>query len=227
MLELINVCRDFPVPGVNEPAHILKNINLRVEAGQSVSIVGPSGSGKSTLLNIISGLDEPSAGAVIVNGSDLKQMNEKALAKLRNQDIGFVFQLHHLLPQCSVLENVIVPTLAGFCEESKNQIEQRALELIEAVGLADHKNHRPGELSVGQRQRTALARALVNEPKLLLADEPTGALDADTAGEISELLIELNEKRKVTLVVVTHSMDLAKKMSKVYKLDNGSLSEES
>jgi ABC-type lipoprotein export system ATPase subunit len=226
MLSLIDVNKDYPSPGSNEPIHILKDVNLQVKEGKSISIVGPSGSGKSTLLNIISGLEKPTSGKVLIDGEDIQNFTAERLAEMRNQQIGFVFQLHHLFPQFSVLENVLVPTLAGFGPDiSSEDYKKRASGLIESVGLSRFSHYRPGELSVGQRQRVAVARALINKPKLLLADEPTGSLDTEIAKQITELLLELNSNTGVTLVVVTHSIVLAEKMDNMWLLSDGKLTE--
>jgi len=223
MLELINVTKSYQTPGNKDGVCVLKNITLKVTKGQSLVIVGPSGSGKSTLLNIIGALDRPTSGKVLFDGEVLAEMNESELAKIRNRQIGFVFQLHHLLPQCTVLENVLVPTLAGKTHLSKKEIQERATNLLQRVGLNDHLLHRPGQLSGGQRQRVAVVRALINSPKLLLADEPTGSLDKDAAENISELLVELNRSEGVTLIAVTHSLKLAELIGNVMELSDGLL----
>jgi ABC-type lipoprotein export system ATPase subunit len=223
MLELINVTKSYQTPGNNDGVCILKNITLKLTKGQSLVIVGPSGSGKSTLLNIIGALDRPSEGRVLFDGRDLAELNEVELAGIRNRQIGFVFQLHHLLPQCTVLENVLVPTLAGKTQFSKNEIQERATNLLQRVGLKDHMLHRPGQLSGGQQQRVAVVRALINRPKLLLADEPTGSLDKDAAENIAELLVELNRSEEVTLITVTHSLKLAELIGNVMELSDGQL----
>jgi len=222
MVELVEVTKDYGEAGVATGLRVLKGINLKIEAGRSLVIVGPSGCGKSTLLNIIGGLDQPTQGRVLFDGRDLATVDDQELA-IRNRDIGFVFQLHHLLPQCTVLENVLVPTLAGREGLAGKAARQRAEVLLDRVGLKDHMAHRPGELSGGQRQRVAVARALINEPKLLLADEPTGSLDEATSDGIAELLIGLNRDDKVTLVVVTHSSKLASRLGDVRQLHNGLL----
>ncbi|MCP4611159.1 MAG: ABC transporter ATP-binding protein [Planctomycetes bacterium] len=223
MLELINVTKSYQTPGTEDGVCVLKNITLKVTKGQSLVIVGPSGSGKSTLLNIIGALDRPSEGKVLFDGRDLAELNEVELAGIRNRQIGFVFQLHHLLPQCTVLENVLVPTLAGKTQLSKNEIQERATNLLQRVGLKDHMLHRPGQLSGGQRQRVAVVRALINRPKLLLADEPTGSLDKDAAENIAGLLVELNRSEEVTLITVTHSLKLAEMIGNVTELSDGLL----
>ena len=225
MLELINVAKSYQWPGDTGVVYVLKEIGLKVEKGSSVAIVGPSGSGKSTLLNIIGGLDRPTSGRVLFDGRDLAGLSESELARMRNKEIGFVFQLHHLLPQCTVLENVLVPTLASKNRTSNETVRERALDLLKRVGLEDWSLHRPGELSGGQRQRVAVVRALINEPKLLLADEPTGSLDKDASQNIAELLVELNRSEEVALIVVTHSSDLAGKMGQVFELNDGVLTD--
>ncbi|MBW7992155.1 MAG: ABC transporter ATP-binding protein [Planctomycetes bacterium] len=223
MLELINVTKSYQTPGNTDGVCVLKNITLKVTKGQSLVIVGPSGSGKSTLLNIIGALDRPSEGRVLFDGKDLAELTEVELARIRNRQIGFVFQLHHLLPQCTVLENVLVPTLAGKTQLSRKEIQERATNLLQRVGLKDHLLHRPGQLSGGQRQRVAVVRALINSPKLLLADEPTGSLDKDAAENIAELLVELNRSEEVTLITVTHSLKLAELIGNVMELSDGLL----
>ncbi len=223
MLELINVSKDYQSPADTGSVSVLKDITLKIEKGRSIAIVGPSGCGKSTLLNIIGALDRPTAGRVLFDGNDLAEAGDIELAGIRNSEIGFVFQLHHLLPQCTVLENVIVPTLADKNRSLRKEVEERAVSLLERVGLKDWMLHRPGQLSGGQRQRVAVVRALINQPKLLLADEPTGSLDEHAAQNIAELLVELNQSEQVTLILATHSIKLAEHMGQVLKLSNGTL----
>ena len=223
MLELIHVSKSYESPGREEGLCVLRDITLKLEKGDSLVIVGPSGSGKSTLLNIIGTLDRPTTGSVLLDGKDLAVPDEHELARIRSRQIGFVFQLHHLLPQCTALENVLVPTLAGKNRPSKNEVYERATNLLARVGLKEFLQYRPGELSGGQRQRVAVVRALINKPKLLLADEPTGSLDKDASENIADLLVELNRSEQVTLVVVTHSLSLAQRMGQVMELSNGLL----
>ncbi len=223
MLELIDVAKSYESPGAAEDVCVLKGVNLQVDRGQSVVVVGPSGSGKSTLLNIMGALDYPTSGEVLFKGRALSKLNEAELARIRNKEIGFVFQLHHLLPQCTVLENVLIPTLADKGGDSSEKAAERAASLLERVGLQEWSQHRPGELSGGQRQRVAVVRALINRPKLLLADEPTGSLDEATAENIFDLLVELNHSEEVALVVVTHSVRLAERLERVLELNNGVL----
>jgi lipoprotein-releasing system ATP-binding protein len=203
---------------------ILDQLSLEINAGERVAIVGPSGSGKTTLLNLIGTLDRPDSGKMVFDGQDLSAMNDNQLAQFRNCKIGFVFQMHHLLPQLSLWENVLLPTLTDPGLQGK-ETEGRAKRLIERVGLSGVVNQKPSELSGGECQRTAVVRALINRPALLLADEPTGALDQKSSGNLTDLLIELNKEEGVALVVVTHSMDVAKKMDRIYRLDNGRLVE--
>ena len=225
MLELVHVKKSFESPVAAGSVSVLKDITLKVEKGESLVIVGPSGSGKSTLLNIIGALDRPTDGQVILDGKNLAEMNDNKLAEIRNRDIGFVFQLHHLLPQCTVLENVLIPALADKKMFSKNETENRARELLERVGLKDFLQYRPGELSGGQRQRVAVARALINKPKLLLADEPTGSLDRNSSQNVADMLVELNKSEQVTLIVVTHSLELAQRVGKIMELNDGVLTD--
>ena len=225
MIELVDVTKTYGEPGGAGAVRVLKGITLRIEPGWSIVIVGPSGCGKSTLLNIIGGLDHPTSGRVLLEGRDLAGLDDEELAQVRNRQIGFVFQLHHLLPQCTVLENVLVPTLAGRGTSSPREARERAESLLARVGLEDRMSYRPGELSGGQRQRVAVARALINRPKLLLADEPTGSLDESTSQGIADLLAEVNRDQGVTLVVVTHSRELAGRIGHVLELSGGTLSD--
>jgi lipoprotein-releasing system ATP-binding protein len=212
-------------------AKVLRGIDLTVAQGQTIAITGPSGCGKSTLLNIIGLLDKSTAGKVILEGRDLTAMGESEAAAVRNQKIGFVFQMHHLLPQCSVLENILLPTLAvrrgspqaARHEAAQDVSRQRAENLLKRVGLKDRMMSRPGQLSAGQRQRVAIVRAMICQPVLLLADEPTGALDRENAGQIAELMLDLNRHENITLIVVTHSVELAGKMEQRYELKEGNL----
>jgi ABC-type lipoprotein export system ATPase subunit len=223
MVELVNVTKTYGEPDDAGAVSVLKGITLKIEPGRAVVIVGPSGCGKSTLLNIIGGLDHPTAGRVLLDGKDLAGLDDEGLARMRNRQIGFVFQLHHLLPQCTVLENVLIPTLAARDGSSQSEACARAKTLLARVGLEDRMSYRPGELSGGQRQRVAVARALINEPKLLLADEPTGSLDEGTSQSIADLLAELNRDQGVTLIVVTHSHELAARIGRVMDLSGGTL----
>ncbi len=219
LLVLHYVSKRYPVVGGDEEHSILQEVSLKLNAGDSIAITGPSGSGKSTLLNVMGALDRPSEGKILLEGVDLSLADDKALSAIRNQRIGFVFQDHHLLPQCSVLENVLVPTLLKRGPDPS----MRAYALLERVGLGERLHHRPGQLSGGECQRVAVVRALINRPALLLADEPTGSLDAANAVALADLLIELNQEGEVALVVVTHDEELAQRMKRVYRLRDGTL----
>ena len=194
---------------------------MELESGQNLAIIGPSGSGKTTLLNLLGALERPTSGTISIDGQNPAEMSEKAVAAYRSQKIGFVFQDHHLLPQCSVLENVLVPTIAGGATRPEDI--DRARLLLDRVGLSDRLEHRPAELSGGQRQRTAIARALIREPALVLADEPTGNLDQTTAAQVADLLLQLQTDENTMLIVVTHSTSLAQRMQQRQRLDNGHL----
>lgn len=219
MLKLKDVSKRY-----DENGPVFSGIGLDIEGGERVAIVGESGCGKSTLLNLIGTLDRPDTGSIEFDGLDLLTLDERETASFRNRKIGFVFQLHHLLPQCSVLENVLVPTLVN---KECGDATARALRLLERVGLSDRLSYRPGKLSGGERQRVAVVRALMNEPQLLLADEPTGSLDRAGADELVQLLIELNREEDLTLIMVTHSMRLAGKLDRTLELRNGRLDPQS
>jgi len=200
---------------------VLSDVDLRLAAGESLSIVGPSGSGKSTLLHVVGALDPPSAGTVRLDGIDPYALGGRGLAAFRNRQVGFVFQDHHLLPQCTVLENVLVPTLVA--EGDGASYRRRALELLEQVGLGRRLPHRPGELSGGEKQRVAIARALVCQPRLVLCDEPTGNLDHDTSDAVADLLLDLHRRQQTMLIVVTHNLDLARRFAATSRLADGRL----
>lgn len=223
LLQLSGVSKSYDALEGGQPLVVLRDIDLRVGAGESIAIIGPSGSGKSTLLNIIGTLDRPTGGHVKLDNEDLSRLDDEQLAAVRNRRIGFVFQAHHLLPQCSVLENVLIPTLVTRDRAVREQAVQRARRLLERVGLGARLNHRPGQLSGGERQRVAVVRALINQAKLLLADEPTGALDRHSAENLAQLLVELNREEGVTLILVTHAIDLAQRMQRIYQLRDGRL----
>ena len=215
-LELHGVTKKYP--GTDED--VLRSIDLTLGRGETLAIVGPSGSGKSTLLNIIGTLDRPSSGTVLLDGEDVHALSETGAAALRNERIGFVFQMHHLLPQCTALENVLVPALV---RGDMVAAEKRGRALLDRVGLSHRIDYRPGRLSGGERQRVAVARALVNEPELVLADEPTGSLDRETSDTVGALLTTLNEELGFGIVTVTHSERLAKHMDRVLELRDGRL----
>jgi lipoprotein-releasing system ATP-binding protein len=218
MLEVRNVSKEYPTP--DKPLRVLSEISFSLRTGDSVSITGPSGSGKSTLLYILGALEPPTSGTVLLDGSNPYEMNEATASEFRNRKIGFVFQDHHLLPQCTVLENVLVPTLVG---ESDPTAEDRAMNLLRQVGLIERIHHRPYELSGGEKQRVALARALIRNPDLLLCDEPTGNLDRDSTETVISLLLELHEKQQNILVVVTHNLEMADRFRLKYRLSGSRL----
>lgn len=202
---------------------VLTDISLTVNAGDAIAIVGPSGSGKSTLLNIIGTLDTPTSGTVTFNGSDILSFDESALAKIRNRNIGFVFQQHYLLPQLTLIENVLLPVITQKDKLNAKTAGARAISLLNSVGLAEYIHKFPGQMSVGECQRAAVVRALINEPELILADEPTGSLDNESAQQLAELLSDLKNEYPVAMVIVTHSSELAKRMTSVYRLYKGKL----
>ena len=218
-LSVRDLSKSYPTRGGDMP--VLRGVTLALAAGESAAIMGPSGSGKSTLLHILGTLDRPTAGRVELDGTDPFALPEAGLAGFRNAKIGFVFQDHHLLPQCTVLENVLIPTLVG--APADDATRERARQLLTRVGLQDRLDHRPAELSGGERQRAAVARALIRQPKLLLADEPTGNLDRKNAQLVGELLLELHREQQTVLVVVTHSQDLAKLFPTRLDMDDGRL----
>ena len=204
LLRISKICKSFE--HIHHTVSVLQDVSFEAVQCQSLVMTGPSGSGKSTLLHLIGALDKPSSGEIEINGTSLLNLSELELAKFRNQMIGFVFQDHHLLPQYSVLENVLIPTMA-FKNMSPNS-QKRAIDLLEKIGLSDRISHRPAELSGGERQRVAIARALINQPSIILCDEPTGNLDHDTANTVTSLLFDLHQTEQNILVVVTHNRDL-------------------
>jgi lipoprotein-releasing system ATP-binding protein len=218
-LTVEHLCKDYPTR--SGPLTVLRDVSLQLERGQALAVMGPSGSGKSTLLHILGTLDQPTSGTVRLAGNDPFALSERDLADFRNKNIGFVFQDHYLLPQCSVLENVLIPTLAG--AQSDGQTEKWARELLDRVGLSQRLEHRPAELSGGERQRVAVARALIRKPVLLLADEPTGNLDRKTAQEVGALLLELHQQEQNMLIVVTHSAELARMFPTRMEMADGRL----
>ena len=221
LLKLENISKGYGQIDTHSFRPVLKELNLEIEKGKMIAIIGPSGSGKTTLLNLIGALDLPDSGDIIFDGKNITGYSKKELANFRNKHLGFVFQLHHLMPQLSLMENVLLPLLpqGKIINESKEWAEY----LIHKVGIWDQRNQKPSEMSGGECQRTAVVRALINKPELILADEPTGALDEENANALSELLIQLSEEEKVTLVTVTHSSELADKMDEKYLLRNGNL----
>lgn len=223
LAELQHISKYYAQPGSAIQNHVLSEISLQIDRNERIAIVGPSGSGKSTLLNLLGTLDKPSSGNVFLDGLAIDQLPEVQLAKLRNTFLGFVFQMHHLLPQLTLFENVMLPLVPRFDKKILKSAGELAMNLIERVGLLHHIHQFPSQLSVGECQRTAVVRALVHQPKLLLADEPTGSLDAGNAAQLASLLTELNREQNVAMVIVTHSMELAAKMDKIYQLREGRL----
>jgi ABC-type lipoprotein export system ATPase subunit len=223
IIELENISKNYFNSQSGVEREVLKDVSLSVKKGEAISIVGPSGSGKSTLLNIIGTLDKASSGKVKLMENEINDFTNNQLAEIRNQKIGFIFQSHHLLPQLNLLENVLLPTIVVNDKKQKKLSQQRALELLEYVGLSDKVHQLPGQLSGGECQRTAVVRALINNPEIILADEPTGSLDADSAEKIGELLSKINKEKNVALILVTHSTLLAEKIGNVFKIINGNL----
>ena len=219
-LSVSHLCKDYPTR--SGPLAVLRDISFELNPGDALAVMGPSGSGKSTLLHLLGTLDRPTRGTVRLDGADPFALPEPQLADFRNRSIGFVFQDHHLLPQCTVLENVLIPTLVNGRAKSAD-VEKWAKELLERVGLTGRLDHRPAELSGGERQRVAVARALVLRPVLLLADEPTGNLDRRTAQSVGQMLLELHREERTILVVVTHSAELARLLPAAQEMYDGQL----
>ena len=224
MLIAKDIRKSYPTP--RGPLEILNGVSLTLSRGDAIAITGPSGSGKSTLLYILGALEPPTSGTITLDDANLFDLNEREQAAFRNKHIGFVFQDHSLLPQCSVLENVLAPTLVAARDSHREplaEIEQRARHLLEEVGLGNRLDHRPAELSGGEKQRAAVARALVLNPSMLLCDEPTGNLDRTSAGAVAELLLRLHAERRTILIAVTHSAALAERFHTRYEMDEGNL----
>lgn len=222
LLQLQNITKGYGEPGSHSYRKVLKDLNFEVEKGNRIAIVGPSGSGKTTMLNLIGALDSPEKGKILFDGKDITGYSKAELAGFRNQHLGFIFQMHHLLPQLTLMENVMLP----FLPEGKNITKEQqdwAEYLVKKVGIWEQRSQKPSQLSGGECQRTAVVRALVNKPELLLADEPTGALDEENANALTDLLIKLSEEEGVTLITVTHSAAIADRMAKKYNLKNGIL----
>jgi lipoprotein-releasing system ATP-binding protein len=216
LLEMRDVTKAYE--SAPDPVEVLRGVSLRLMPGESVAVIGPSGCGKSTLLNIAGALDRPTSGSVLFGDKDLSELGARDLARFRNASVGFVFQSHHLLPQCTALENVLVPALV---DGSANDKRERARALLDRVGLSERMHARPGQLSGGERQRVAVVRALINKPRLLLADEPTGSLNEESAGTLVDLLLELGQEGDMALLLVTHAMPVAERMQRVVKLHGG------
>lgn len=223
LAELQNISKYYEQSGTTTRNLVLDQVSLSIRENETIAIIGPSGSGKSTLLNLLGTLDRPSSGKIILNGMDAGEMDDTLVSGIRAHFIGHVFQLHYLLPQLTLLENVLLPLLARKDKPDRQAFQKRALRLIERVGLTDHIHQFPYSMSVGECQRAAVVRALINQSRLLLADEPTGSLDAENADQLGKLLVELNHEQQIALVVVTHSTDLARRMQTKYKLSSGKL----
>jgi len=223
LLRLENITKSYGDPSGDTHRVVLEDLSLQMEAGESVAILGPSGSGKTTLLNIIGTLDHPDSGNVLFNNRNIVDLSDAELDHFRNRQVGFVFQFHHLLPQLTLLENVLIPTLMIRNSGEKRQKAQEAEQLLQRTGIWEHRNRLPGKLSGGECQRAAVIRAMINRPHLLLADEPTGALDRENVERQADLLTDLNRSEGLALLVVTHSRDLAERMGKTYELRKGKL----
>lgn len=227
MLEVKNIHKVYN--NGNKEIRVLKGVELKVEKGKFVAIVGPSGAGKSTLLHILGGLDVPTEGKVIFEDEDIYTLSDAALCKIRNERVGFVFQFYHLLSEFTVLENMLIPALIGAEHKAKAKareqakLKEAAMELLNKVGLSERITHFPSQLSGGEQQRVAIVRALINSPRLLLCDEPTGNLDSKTGGEIISLIKKINLENRMTVILVTHNLELAKLADKVYHLEDGVL----
>lgn len=221
LVEVRNVSKSYREPGGGITVPVLHDISLTIEAGESLAITGPSGCGKSTLLNLIGTLDEPDSGEILIDDESVIGCGAARLAAIRSERIGFIFQLHHLMPQCTVLENVLLPTLALQKRGDASAARERAESLLEQVGLRERLNWNPAQLSGGERQRVAVVRALINQPSLILADEPTGALDEKNAAALTDLLLELQSSTGVSLVVVTHHPAQAQRMGRVLRIQEG------
>lgn len=223
MISLSHLSKSYQEPGSGQQVPVLKDVTLAIEEGESVAIVGPSGCGKSTLLNILGTLDTADQGDYLFQGRQMNGLSAKELAAIRSEKIGFIFQLHHLMPQCTVLENVLLPTLALKSAPSAEELRQRAEHLLSQVGLKDRLSWKPAQLSGGERQRVAVVRALINSPKVILADEPTGALDEKNAEALTTLLLDLQKATGTSLVMVTHHPAQAARMGRTLRLHEGVL----
>jgi ABC-type lipoprotein export system ATPase subunit len=220
LLQLKHLSKAYGQKGSDKYQIVLDDVSLEIERGQRIAVTGPSGSGKTTLLNMAGSLDKPDQGQVLYMDRDITGLTGRGLEQFRNQAVGFVFQQHHLLPQFTLFENVLLPTLPN---RNAKEAGSRAEDLIKRTGLWDHRNKKPGELSGGESQRTAVIRALINNPAILLADEPTGSLDHENSSQLFDMLIEFSRTDEITLVVVTHSQELAGRMDTVYRLKSGKL----
>jgi lipoprotein-releasing system ATP-binding protein len=223
LLSLEHINKGFGNPGESSYRPVLDDLSLQVKEGEGIAILGPSGSGKTTLLNLVGGLDSPDEGRVVFRDQDITAYSSREIDLYRNRQIGFVFQFHHLLPQCTLLENVLIPTLVKSDRASRASSTGRAEVLMKRVGIWEYRNKLPGILSGGECQRAAVVRAMINSPSILLADEPTGALDSKNVENMADLLLELNKEDGLTLMVVTHSIELAKRMERTLEIREGKL----
>jgi lipoprotein-releasing system ATP-binding protein len=221
LIKLQDICKSYSNEIGNINREVLKNLSLEIQQGDRIAIMGPSGSGKTTLLNLLGTLDKPDIGEIFIGDNKLSLMSHDETLSFRNKKAGFVFQFHHLLPQCTLLENVLLPTLAA--KHDKQAATHRAEELLKFMGIWEQRNNKPGELSGGECQRAAVARALINQPDILLADEPTGSLDTDNAKLLMQLFININKEMGITLVIATHSHEIAQQMNKTYTIADGKL----
>jgi len=215
MIQATNIHKHF------DTLHVLKGVNLNIRKGEIVSIVGPSGAGKTTLLQILGTLDKPDKGKVLVDGKEISKLNEKEMAVFRNQSIGFIFQFHQLLPEFNALENVMIPGLIAGSDKKK--LKKRAEELLDYLQLSERLEHKPSELSGGEKQRVAVARALINNPEIILADEPSGSLDTKNKEELHKLLFQLREKYNLTIIIVTHDKELAGLSDRIIEMKDGEI----
>ncbi len=220
MLKAVNIAKDYN-DGIRNDLHVLRDINFTLDHAETSAIIGSSGSGKTTLLNILGGLDEPSSGQVFLNDVDVHKLSEKKRCTVRNRHFGFIYQFHHLLPEFSALENVAMPLLIN--GDPVKQAKQRAEKVLADVGLQQRIHHKPGELSCGERQRAAIARALIHQPDCIFADEPTGNLDRKNAEQAIDLIINLNKEYRTSLIIVTHDVKIAERMDTLYSLEDGVL----
>lgn len=219
-IEIKNITKKYRSSGYTKERTVLDNISLSISSDENICILGPSGSGKTTLLNLIGTMDKADSGLIKYNQEDLQELSDNELSQFRNSKIGFVFQFHHLLPQLNILENVLLPTIPN---KRSNTTKEKAIDLLRSVGLEELIYQKPGQLSGGECQRVAVIRALINNPEIILADEPTGSLDWDSANNIAELLLKISKEKGISLVLVTHSKEIAQKLNKVYVLKNGKL----
>lgn len=223
LLSLEHINKGFGIPDSSSYRPVLSDLSLQVQEGEGIAILGPSGSGKTTLLNLVGGLDSPDEGSVQFRGEEISSYSSKEIDLYRNRQVGFVFQFHHLLPQCTLLENVLIPTLVQTDKTSRARSKERAETLMKRVGIWEFRNKLPGILSGGECQRAAVVRAMINNPSILLADEPTGALDSKNVENMADLLLELNREDGLTLMVVTHSLELARRMGRTMEIRDGKL----